>query len=146
MFIHGVQRAHDEVQNLNFQWRHCEFTSSKSFVPKTIINFDASATMIKKKKKSKTLKKKVLRFWYTGFFIEFVSIWKHAVQLFLLKSCLSFELGATLLQSIQYGSLFYCTMYDSCPFLCPSWQIMMWLYIVPYLFTENKMSSFPSTT
>lgn len=33
-------------------------------------------------------------------YIEFVSIWKHAVQLFLLRPCLSFELGATLFQSI----------------------------------------------
>lgn len=32
----------------------------------------------------------------------------------------------------QYDCLFYCTMYDSCPFLYSSWQIMMWLYIVPY--------------
>lgn len=31
-----------------------------------------------------------------------------------------------------------CTMYDSCPFLYPSWQIMMWLYIVPYLYIETK--------
>lgn len=38
---------------------------------------------------------------YTGFLIEFVSIWKHAVQLFLLSSCLSFELGATLFRSIR---------------------------------------------
>lgn len=37
-----------------------------------------------------------------------------------------------------YDCLFYCTMYDSCPFLYSSWQIMMWLYIVPYLYMKTK--------
>lgn len=46
----------------------------------------------------------------------------------------------------QYDCSFYCTMYDSCPFLYPPWQIMMWLYIVPYLYIYNSTSPFPSTS
>lgn len=38
----------------------------------------------------------------------------------------------------HYDCLLYCPTYGSCPFLSPSRQIMMWLYIVPYLYIKTK--------
>lgn len=103
-----------------FKWRHCEFTSNKPHCSKSnYINVDSSTTMTSKQNKTKKTKKtkNVLpRFRYTGFFIEFVSTWKHAVQLFLLiRSCLSFELGATLFQSIWPLVLLYHVWFLSFP-------------------------------
>lgn len=83
-------------------------------------------------------------FRYTGFFIEFVSIWKHAVQLFLLRSCLSFELGATLFQSIWLLVLLYHVWFLSFPIsFMTDYDVALYCALLVHL---NLTSSFPSTS
>lgn len=101
MFIHGIQIAHNEVQNLTLSESIVNSPQINPLFPKQLQTLTLVLLWFKKTKNV------LPRFRYTGFFIEFVSMWKHAVRLSLLRSCLSFELGATLFQSVWLLVLLY---------------------------------------
>lgn len=93
------------------------------------------------KNKKKNPQKSSSSFSIHWIFVEFVSIWKHAVQLFLLRSCLSFELGATLFQSIQLLVLLYHVWFLSLPiFFMTDYDVALYCALLVH---ENKTSSFP---
>lgn len=91
-------------------------------------------------KKKKTHKKRSSSFSIHWIFVEFVSIWQHAVQLFLLRSCLSFEIGC---HTFSVNTIACSTV--PCMILVPiffmtDYDVALYCALLVH---ENKTSSFP---